>query len=201
MKNSVPLLCLACLALLSTASAVRAQDDATPTPTTTSTSETAVEAKRSLPEAIVMSGGGLALIRNGTIRRVDQEIALAGGAKVSPGGTITTSDGTTTSLRDGQMISMDGKITAAPANVLTAASNVLAAGTSGPGVNSRDAAEARAYSTTTTSSPTPTGTTAAPPSGEIMGGSRISPDQPVGNPNPSASPSGAAVRRNGGTTR
>lgn len=160
------------------------------TTSTTMTAETAgagtaVPAQQRVVEGerVVMSSGALAKIgANDRATRIDVEVTLADGTRVSPGGTVYLPDGTSTSLRDGQQISAGGKISAAPPQDVTAATAALARGTTGPGeraealdrpasagpaapatASQRDSAGAETMRTTTGTS---TAATPAPPVAE-----------------------------------
>src|SRR5215210_6425513 len=94
--------------------------------TSTTTSTAAVEsspARQRLAdgERIVMTSGALAKVAGTHATRIDVDVVLADGTRVSPGGTIYLADGTSSSLRDGQQITGDGKISTAPPEAVAAA--------------------------------------------------------------------------------
>lgn len=145
-----------------------------------------------------MSSGALAKIKDGHATRLDMETVLSNGARVTPGGTVNASDGSTATLRDGQQITMDGKISAAPALDVQMASSVLSSGTSGPGVAARDTTETMAQPI-----PTPMAmpsATAAPMNGNMpmpMSSASASPmSSPAGSPS-GVSPASKTHHRSG----
>ena len=122
-------------------------------------------------ERIVMANGALAEISGMRATRIDMETVLPGGVHVTPGGTVTFTDGTTTNMRDGQMITMDGKVSAASPDYVAAANIALDAGTTGAAQHATDraagasaaAAAAAAQSTQRTTNSTETGSTSTTP--------------------------------------
>jgi hypothetical protein len=180
-----------------------------PTTMTQSTERTTTTTTESAPQpaadSIVMASGALVIMSEGRATRLDQDYVLGNGIRITPGGTITLKDGTSTTLRDGQMIDMSGNITKAPPAAITAANAALDAGTDGPGVSRRDALEGVANSGAHLALPmtSPTPMLDRPnlpaPSGEVMGGHEISTDRPLANPEASASPgSNRGLHRTGG---
>ena len=61
-------------------------------------------------EYVVMQNGKLMVVKNGTIKLLDNDMVLPGGATIIVDGTIKSKDGSTTQLQEGDRIGMDGKI-------------------------------------------------------------------------------------------
>lgn len=143
---------LPALAGLATAGIAFGQTTRTTTATTTAATTGASPAVASSPaarrtrtttaERIVMANGGLAEIKGTRATRVDLETVLPNGVHVTPGGTVNYPDGTTTNMRDGQMITMDGKISAASPDFVAEANKALDAGSTGEGQRATDRAAA-----------------------------------------------------------
>ena len=104
-----------------------AQNTVTTETTTTSQPVVAAQApevvrtRQAAGDKIVMSNGALTEIKGSMGTRIDLDTVLPTGARITPGGTIYLSDGTSTTLKDGQVIAMDGRISPAGPEVLAIA--------------------------------------------------------------------------------
>ena len=102
--------------------------------------QTQVRTRKIVGDRIVMRSGGLTEINGNRGSRIDMDTMLAGGIRVTPGGTVYLPDGTSKSLEDGQKISAAGNIMAATPEEITIANAALDSGTGGAGQQVRDQA-------------------------------------------------------------
>ena len=123
--------------LLSTASGLLAQ---APVQTQSPAPQVLNHTRQIVGDRIVMRSGGLTEINGNRGSRIDLDTILAGGVRVTPGGTVYLPDGTSKSLEDGQKITASGAIVPATADEIAIANATLDSGTGGAGQQVRDQA-------------------------------------------------------------
>ena len=70
-------------------------------------------------EALVMSAGGVLVVKGDDISRLENELKLQDGTVVKPGGTLRRSDGRTEHLIEGQKVDWSGRLGPVPDNAAT----------------------------------------------------------------------------------
>ncbi|MBC8081674.1 MAG: hypothetical protein H7Z21_00555 [Hymenobacter sp.] len=64
-------------------------------------------------DGVLMQAGKVLLTQNGLSNPVTQETALVNGTKIKADGTVTMTDGTTVTLKEGDYMSLSGRLTTA----------------------------------------------------------------------------------------
>ena len=105
---------VALLGLAATAHAQASPADVAAVATSKPTPKPASQARkleaRPTQNSIVMKGGKLLLIRQGSMMPMTTEMTLENGTKVALDGTLTLPDGTTKTLANGDYLLLDGRI-------------------------------------------------------------------------------------------
>ena len=66
-----------------------------------------------MKDGVMMKDGKVLLTQQGLTNPLTQDLTLTNGTKVSPTGSVTLASGTTTTLKEGDMMSLSGRITTA----------------------------------------------------------------------------------------
>ncbi|GGF02015.1 DUF6799 domain-containing protein [Hymenobacter cavernae] len=66
-----------------------------------------------MKDGVMMKDGKVLLTQQGLTNPLTQDLTLTNGTKVSPVGAVTLANGTTTTLKEGDMMSLSGRITTA----------------------------------------------------------------------------------------
>lgn len=65
----------------------------------------------SIKDGVLMKDGKLLMTQSGITNPVTQEAALVNGTKIRPDGTVTMTNGTTATLKEGDYMSLSGRMT------------------------------------------------------------------------------------------
>jgi len=88
-----------------------------------------------MENVVIRHGGKLYHMQNNRPQPITSETTLPNGMKVDQSGQVTTQDGRTMTVQDGQMLTPNGQISNAPQNIL----NRLPGGGTGTGASSEGA--------------------------------------------------------------
>jgi len=67
----------------------------------------------SVKDGVTLKDGKVLMTQSSLTTTVTQEMALVNGTKIRPDGTVTMTDGTTTTLKEGDYMSLSGRLTTA----------------------------------------------------------------------------------------